>query len=491
MRIRENYNHTLYACYTGYITQAIVNNFIPLLFLTFQDTYGIPLSQITLLITVNFIVQLLVDLAATRFVDRIGYRASAVTAHVFAALGLIGIGVLPDVFPSPFAGLLVSVAFYAVGGGLIEVIVSPIVEACPTTRKAAAMSLLHSFYCWGSVFVVLLSTLFFAAAGIENWKIMALLWALIPIANTIYFTQVPVSALVEDGQGMSIRQLFSTKLFWIFCLLMVCAGASEQSMSQWASAFAESGLKVSKTLGDLAGPCLFSVLMGISRVFYAKFSEKIRLPKFMAASGVLCVASYLVAVFAPVPILGLMGCALCGLSVGIMWPGTFSLAAEACPKGGTAMFALAGDLGCSTGPSLEGSFPDSSTGFCRPDWLPQSCSRWLSLWDCCCFEETTVRKCKTAVTADIPFFGNISRHSCFFILPLYAGTIITLCRQLNANGMCTSSRLAQILSAQVTTQASLHVGIGPRGNICVKMIPRTFSSIPNCSSLAQAAAFGW
>lgn len=357
MRIRENYNHTLSACYTGYITQAIVNNFIPLLFLTFQDTYGIPLSQITLLITVNFIVQLLVDLAATRFVDRIGYRASAVTAHVFAALGLIGIGVLPDVFPSPFAGLLVSVAFYAVGGGLIEVIVSPIVEACPTTRKAAAMSLLHSFYCWGSVFVVLLSTLFFAAAGIENWKIMALLWALIPIANTIYFTQVPVSALVEDGQGMSIRQLFSTKLFWIFCLLMVCAGASEQSMSQWASAFAESGLKVSKTLGDLAGPCLFSVLMGISRVFYAKFSEKIRLPKFMAASGVLCVASYLVAVFAPVPILGLMGCALCGLSVGIMWPGTFSLAAEACPKGGTAMFALfalAGDLGCSTGPSLVG-----------------------------------------------------------------------------------------------------------------------------------------
>ena len=357
MSWKDQYQHTLRASYLGYISQAIVNNFIPLLFLTFQNSYHIPLAKITLLVTVNFSIQLFVDLLSAKFVDRIGYRVSIVSAHIFIASGLIGMSFLPDLLPDPYVGLLISIALYAVGGGLTEVLISPIVEACPTTRKAAAMSLLHSFYCWGSVFVVLLSTLFFAAAGIENWKIMALLWALIPIANTIYFTQVPVSALVEDGQGMSIRQLFSTKLFWIFCLLMVCAGASEQSMSQWASAFAESGLKVSKTLGDLAGPCLFSVLMGISRVFYAKFSEKIRLPKFMAASGVLCVASYLVAVFAPVPILGLMGCALCGLSVGIMWPGTFSLAAEACPKGGTAMFALfalAGDLGCSTGPSLVG-----------------------------------------------------------------------------------------------------------------------------------------
>ena len=357
MSIRSNYTHTLYACYTGYITQAVVNNFVPLLFLTFQSTYGIPLSQITLLITVNFVVQLLTDIAATKFVDRIGYRASALIAHIFAAAGLIGIGILPELFPSPFAGLLVSVAFYAVGGGLIEVIISPIVEACPTSRKAAAMSLLHSFYCWGSVFVVLLSTVFFSAAGIQNWKIMAFLWALIPIANTFYFSQVPIAALVEKGEGMGIRQLLGMKLFWIFGLLMLCSGASELAMSQWASAFAESGLKVSKTAGDLAGPCLFAVLMGSSRVFYAKFSEKIRLANFMAASGVLCVCSYLLAVFAPVPVLGLLGCALCGLSVGIMWPGTFSLAAAACPKGGTAMFALfalAGDLGCTTGPSLVG-----------------------------------------------------------------------------------------------------------------------------------------
>lgn len=365
MNIRNDYNHTLYACYIGYITQAIVNNFIPLLFLTFQSTYGIPLSQITLLITANFVVQLVTDIAATKFVDRIGYRISALTAHVFAAAGLIGIGVLPEVFPSPFAGLLISVAFYAVGGGLIEVIISPIVEACPTSRKAAAMSLLHSFYCWGSVFVILLSTVFFTVAGISSWKIMAFLWAVIPLVNTIYFSQVPIAALVEDGQSMGVRQLFRTKLFWIFALLMLCAGASELSMSQWASAFAESGLNVSKTFGDLAGPCLFAVLMGSARVFYARFSERIRLPKFMAASGILCIISYLLAVLAPTPALGLLGCALCGLSVGIMWPGTFSLAAAACPKGGTAMFALfalAGDLGCMTGPTLVGFVSGTSGG---------------------------------------------------------------------------------------------------------------------------------
>lgn len=357
MRIRENYNHTLNACYLGYITQAIVNNFIPLLFVTFQSSYGIPLPQITLLITLNFVVQLFTDIAATKFVDRIGYRASAIIAHLFAAGGLTGIGLLPELLPSPFAGLLISVALYAVGGGLIEVIISPIVEACPTSRKAAAMSLLHSFYCWGSVFVVLLSTVFFVAVGIGHWKLMAFLWALIPVGNMIYFSQVPIAALVEDGESMTIRQLLGTKLFWIFGLLMVCSGASELAMSQWASAFAESGLKVSKTVGDLAGPCLFAILMGSSRVFYASFSEKVRLEKFMAASGVLCIVSYLLAVFAPVPVLGLLGCALCGLSVGIMWPGTFSLAAAACPKGGTAMFALfalAGDLGCTTGPSLVG-----------------------------------------------------------------------------------------------------------------------------------------
>lgn len=365
MRLRDNYNHTIRACYVGYITQAVVNNFAPLLFLTFQRTYKIPLSQITLLVTLNFVVQLAVDILAARFVDKIGYRVSMVAAHLFCGAGLIGMGILPGRMSPPFVGLVLAVSCYAVGGGMIEVLISPIVESCPTEKKSAVMSLLHSFYCWGSVAVVLLSTLFFTAAEIDNWKILAFLWAVIPLANALFFTRVPIRTLVEEGEGMSIRQLFRLKLFWIFALLMVCAGASEQAMSQWASAFAESGLKVSKTVGDLAGPCLFSILMGLSRVFYAKFSERIRLIDFMRASAVLCIFSYLLACFSPVPLLALLGCGLCGLSVGILWPGTFSIAAEACPRGGTAMFALFalfGDLGCMSGPTMVGIISEQFEG---------------------------------------------------------------------------------------------------------------------------------
>lgn len=357
MGISDNYNHTIRACYVGYITQAIVNNFIPLLFLTFQKTYSIPLTQITLLVTLNFVVQLVVDILAAKFVDKIGYRISVIAAHLFCAAGLVGLGVLPDLMPNPLSGLILAVCCYAVGGGMIEVLISPIVEACPTERKSAVMSLLHSFYCWGSVAVVLLSTIYFTVVGIENWRVMAILWAIIPLANAFVFTKVPILTLVEDGEGMGIRQLFNMKLFWVFAMLMVCAGASEQAMSQWASAFAESGLKVSKTMGDLAGPCLFSILMGTSRVFYAKYSEKVDLMNFMKGSAVLCIVSYLLACFSPIPILALLGCGLCGLSVGIMWPGTFSLASAACPRGGTAMFAmfaLFGDLGCGLGPTIVG-----------------------------------------------------------------------------------------------------------------------------------------
>lgn len=356
-KIREDYNHSIYASYLGYVTQAVVNNFAPLLFLTFQSTYNISLDKIALLITANFGVQLIVDLLAAKYVDRIGYRPCVVAAHIFAAAGLAGLAFLPEMFSDPFLGIVLAAALYAVGGGLIEVLISPIVEACPTTAKEAAMSLLHSFYCWGQVFVVLCSTLFFSLVGIENWKLLACIWAILPLVNAVYFSQVPIAMVVEAGESHSVRELFKNGMFWILALLMVCAGASEQGMSQWASAFAESGLKVSKTVGDLAGPCAFAVFMGTSRAMYAKFSEKISLKKFMGISGCLCVVSYLLASLSGNPVLGLLGCALCGLSVGIMWPGTFSIAAKQIPKGGTAMFALlalCGDLGCFTGPGVVG-----------------------------------------------------------------------------------------------------------------------------------------
>lgn len=351
------YNHTIYACYIGYIVQAIVNNFIPLLFLTFQGTFGISLDRITYLITVNFGIQLLTDLASAKLVDRIGYRSAALIAHTMAAVGLAGLGIFPYLFKNAYVGILISVCFYAVGGGLLEVIVSPIVEACPTDKKEAAMSMLHSFYCWGQVGVVLISTLFFTVAGIRYWRVLAFIWALVPLFNIFYFLKVPVNALVEEGEGMNIGELVKSKMFWLLFIMMMCSGASELAMSQWASAFAESGLGISKTMGDLAGPCLFAVFMGSARAYYGKNSEKISLMQFMKLSCVLCIISYLLATLSPIPVLALVGCALCGLSVGIMWPGTFSIAAKSMRNGGTAMFAflaLAGDIGCAGGPTLVG-----------------------------------------------------------------------------------------------------------------------------------------
>ncbi len=358
MNLKNAYNKTVTACFVGYIVQAIVNNFVPLLFLTFQKTYGIPLSQITLLVTFNFGIQLLVDLLSVTFVDKIGYRATMVIAHVTAALGLILLTILPEVMPSAFLGIVIAVMVYAIGGGLLEVVVSPVVEACPSDNKEKAMSMLHSFYCWGHVGVVILSTLFFRVAGIENWKIMALFWALIPIVNAVVFTKVPIASLIAEGEtGMKLRELFKQRIFWVLLIMMICAGASEQGVSQWASAFAEQGLGISKTAGDLAGPMMFAILMGLSRAFYGKYGDRIDLDRFMIASCGLCIVSYLGVSLLPVPGLSLVFCALCGLSVGIMWPGTFSKASSALPRGGTAMFALlalGGDVGCGGGPTVVG-----------------------------------------------------------------------------------------------------------------------------------------
>lgn len=352
------YNRTVVACFVGYVVQAIVNNFLPLLFLTFQRSYSVPLSKITLLVTLNFGVQLIVDLASVTFVDRIGYRASMLLAHVFSALGLGLLTVLPEALPDPFVGILCCVIVYAIGGGLLEVLVSPVVEACPSDNKEKAMSMLHSFYCWGHVGVVLLSTVFFKVFGIGHWKVLALLWAAVPVANLFAFTKVPIAPLIAEGEkGYSLRELFGFKVFWILIVMMICAGASEQAVSQWASTFAEKGLGISKAAGDLAGPMAFAVLMGASRAFYGKYGDRIDLDRFMIGSTALCIASYLFISLSPSPAVSLAACAVCGLSVGIMWPGTFSKGAASLRRGGTAMFAmfaLAGDVGCSGGPTLVG-----------------------------------------------------------------------------------------------------------------------------------------
>ena len=355
--MNKAYYRTLYASYLGYITQAIVNNLAPLLFVVFQQEFQISVAQIGFLVTFNFSVQILTDLVAAKYVEKWGYKPSILAAHVFSVVGLVGLGVFPDLFGNAYVGLLAAIAIYAVGGGLIEVLVSPIVEALPLDGKSAAMSLLHSFYCWGHGAVVLLSTLFFRIAGTENWRLLTLLWAAVPLLNLFLFAGAPIRVLTEEGASLPVKKLFSSRLFWLLFVLMLCSGASEQAMSQWSSYFAETGLKVSKTVGDLLGPCLFAVLMGLSRAFYGVQGNRIPLKKFISVSSVVCIFSYLLAVFAPVLVLSLVGCGICGLSVGIMWPGVFSLAAEYCPQGGTAMFALlalAGDVGCAGGPSVVG-----------------------------------------------------------------------------------------------------------------------------------------
>lgn len=360
---KKKYGRTLLACYLGFITQAISANFAPLLFLTFYGTYGISYGRLALISTCFFFTQLVVDFICAKFVDRIGYRVSIVTAEILSGVGLAGLAFLPDLLPSPFAGILVCVVVYAVGSGLIEVLCSPIVEACPFENKEGMMSLLHSFYCWGSVGVILGSTLFFSLFGIEHWRVLACLWALIPLYNIYNFATCPIEPLVEDGQSMTMSQLFKTRIFWLLIVLMICAGSSELAMAQWASAFAESALHVSKTVGDLAGPCGFAVFMGISRVLYGKFGEKVDLQKFMIASGILCLCCYLLAGLAKLPVLGLIGCTLCGFSVGIMWPGSISISSATLPTGGTAMFALlalAGDLGGAVGPAIVGNISQNA-----------------------------------------------------------------------------------------------------------------------------------
>lgn len=355
--MKSKYQKTLIACYLGFITQAITANFAPLLFLTFHRTYQISLGRIAFISTAFFFTQLLIDLFCAKYVDKIGYRKSVVASEVLSAAGLIGLAFLPGLLPDPYVGILISVIIYAMGSGLIEVLVSPIVEACPFDNKESVMSLLHSFYCWGSVGVILLSTIFFAIFGIENWRILSCVWALIPLFNTFNFISCPIESLTDEGEGFSIRQLFHIPIFWIALLLMVCAGASEISMAQWASAYVESAIGISKNIGDIIGPCLFAIMMGISRFFYGKYGEKFDLMKFMIASGILCLICYLLAALAPLPFLNLVGCGLCGFSVGIMWPGTISIASKKIPLGGTAMFAflaMAGDLGGAVGPGIVG-----------------------------------------------------------------------------------------------------------------------------------------
>ncbi|MBQ2942563.1 MAG: MFS transporter [Clostridia bacterium] len=369
----KKYNLTLFVSYVGYVIQALVINFAPLLFITFSEEYNLTLSQISTLVVVNFTSQLTMDFLSTWYVDRLGYRKTALAAHISATLGIAGLAFLPQIMPTPFSGLLISMVLCGMGGGIIEVIVSPIVEALPTKSKSASMSLLHSFYSWGQLLTVLLSTVFFLKIGIGSWKILALLWALVPFINGILFTFVPIVPLVKEGEkGLTVKEILKVRVFYVFAVAMLAGGAAEQAIIQWASAYAESGLGISKTAGDLLGPCVFAFLMGLSRVFYSLFHEKIKLINFMIGSSALLMISFLMTSLCENPVLSLSGCALSGLAVGIAWPGMLSLTSRHIKNGGTAMFAILaffGDVGCIIGPGITGWVSDMAGGNMRSGFL--------------------------------------------------------------------------------------------------------------------------
>ncbi len=361
MFLKSNYRATVLAACLGYVVQSVVVNYTPLLFLTFRESFGISFSRLTLLVTVNFVVQLLTDFLSARLVRIFGFRKCLVAAHVFAAAGLGLLSFLPSLI-DPFAAILLSTCVFAVGGGLLEVLVSPLCEACPVKNKTALMSFLHSFYCWGAILCASLSTLFFVLVGTDAWQLLTLLWALLPVLNGVLFCLVPIyENEKEEQEAPGTVALLRRKELWGMLLLMLAAGAAELSVGQWASAFTESALGVSKTMGDLIGVCGFAVMMGLARSLYATpLCLRVPIERAMMLCAALCTAGYLLIALAPSALLGLIGCAVCGFGVGIFWPSTYSFASRRI-RGGTPMFsllALAGDLGCSVGPTVVGTAAD-------------------------------------------------------------------------------------------------------------------------------------
>lgn len=360
--MKENYAKTRFSCYVGYIVQAVIANLPPLLFVIYREEFGVSNEQLGRLVLMFFVAQIIVDLLSGIFAEKLGVRACILTADLCAAAGLGLLGVLPRVMTgAPYPALCICAVLYAIGAGFIEVIISPIIEALPSGRKSASMSILHSFYCWGQMGAVLLSTVFLRVAGRQVWYLLPLLWALVPAFNFVMFLRAPLVPIPSDETGASLKSLFSAPMLVVCFIVMVCSGASELSMAQWASLFAEKALGVPKMIGDLAGPCLFALLMGLTRAFGSRLSEKYDFTRLLSVSAALCVGCYALTVFSPLPVFSLLGCAMTGLSIALMWPTTLSLAASRFPGGGTRMFAMLavfGDIGCALGPWLTGFVSD-------------------------------------------------------------------------------------------------------------------------------------
>lgn len=366
-----SYRSTKIACFIGFVVQAIINNFLPVLFIIFYSKpYNLNYEQLGRLLFINFFVQLVVDALTPIIVKKIGYRGASVACHALAAAGLCMLGILPWAFPTHiYTCLVAAIVVYASGSGIIEVCISPIVEMLPGDKKGADMAFTHSFYCWGQMFTVLVSTLLIAVIGQSYWHIIPIIWAIIPLFNMFNFMRVPIVEVPEESASKTAKTLFKNRDFWVFVVVMICAGASEITMAEWASIFTQQALGVSKTVGDLLGPCAFAICMGSGRVIFGLLDGKFNPKKALIINNILCVACYVGVALCNINWLSLVVCALCGFTVSLSWPGTYSMAARHFTTGGTLMFsvlALSGDLGCSMGPWIMGIVANNTnlqTGF--------------------------------------------------------------------------------------------------------------------------------
>lgn len=357
MNIARSYGLTKVACYIGYVVQAVVNNLLSLLFVIFNaQPYNISLEKLGSIIFINFAAQLFIDYISVFFTSRFGYKKCVVFAQATSVVGFVLLGFLPRVI-EPYFGILFSILFLAVGSGLIEVLISPIIEALPSDNKASNMSFLHSFYCWGQVLTVIGTTALVFALGNDKWFYIPFVWSIIPFINTLLFTRCDILELENNSAHSSALSLLKNKSVYKYMVFMFCAGASEITMVQWSSFFVEKGFGTEKWLGDLIGPCLFAVLMGIGRIGYGILGKKVSLERLLCYFSALCFVCYLVVALSNNGIICALGCAVCGLSVSVMWPGVISLSAEKFHSSGTAIFslmAMLGDIGCAVGPWILG-----------------------------------------------------------------------------------------------------------------------------------------
>lgn len=356
------YKSTIRACYIGNLVGALVTNLSPLLFVILMGSYNLSFEQVGRLVLINFFTQIIADLAFSKPVDTYGVRPFITLGHALVFIGFVMFAFSPRLFPhSPYTGLMLATVVFSCGGGLLELLLSAIVQAVPSDAKAAAMSLLHSFYAWGFIVVVVLTFLMLKLFGSANWPWLFLIWSLVPLFNFFNFLRVPLPPQVPDEHRTSTRVLASTPFFIFVVLGIALGGAAEVSMSQWTSAYAETTLGLSKQTGDLLGLCLFAGLLGLGRVLYGTYGKRFDIWRVMFLGSLFAAGCYLVAALSQHPIVSLVACAFCGLGVALLWPGSVTNAAHRFPFAGASMFAIlaaGGDTGAAVGPWLLGLIAD-------------------------------------------------------------------------------------------------------------------------------------